>query len=236
MDMHNPCLIKRMFVLAWVTCNETCTYGKVSWRDPILMFMLTMITKSRLIALLLLSFIITIQSYGMSVFADNDDDPSTFQLGDLRACSVQEKNIQGSTIIGTILADICQGTDHSETILGLQDNDVLSGNGGDDIIEGGDGDDKIFGNAGDDLLQGNIGDDKIDGGGRNDVLIGGEGDDILSGEEGDDILYGVIGNDIMRGGPGANEFICGEGIDTILDYNPAQGDVISNDCEVVNTL
>ena len=200
------------------------------------MFMLTMITKSRLIALLLLSFIITIQSHGMSVFADNDDDPSTFQLGDLRTCTVQEKNIQGSTIIGTISVDICQGTDHSETILGLQDNDVLSGNGGDDIIEGGDGDDKIFGNAGDDLLQGNIGDDKIDGGGRNDVLIGGEGDDILSGEDGDDILYGVIGNDIMRGGLGANEFVCGEGIDTILDYNPAQGDVISNDCEIVNTL
>ena len=49
-------------------------------------------------------------------------------------------------------------------------------------------------------------------------------------------MYGVIGNDIMRGGPGANEFICGDGVDTVLDYSPAKGDVISNDCEVVNNI
>jgi hypothetical protein len=38
----------------------------------------------------------------MLVFADNDDEdePSTFQLGDLHACTIQEKNIQGRTIIG----------------------------------------------------------------------------------------------------------------------------------------
>jgi Ca2+-binding RTX toxin-like protein len=65
-------------------------------------------------------------------------------------------------------------------------------------------------------------------------LIGGDEDDILSGDDGDDILYGVIGNDIMRGGTGANEFVCGEGVDTVLDYNPSQGDVISNDCEIVS--
>ena len=35
--------------------------------------------------------------------------------------------------------------------------------------------------------------------------------------------------------PGANEFVCGDGVDTILDYNPAQGDIISNDCEIINT-
>jgi hypothetical protein len=45
-------------------------------------------------------------------------------------------------------------------------------------------------------------------------------------------LYGVTGNDIVRGGPGPNEFICGDGIDTILDYDPAQGDIKSNDCEI----
>lgn len=83
----------------------------------------------------------------MVVFADNDDndnEPSTLQLSDLRTCTVQERNIQGRTIIGTMFADVCQGTDHSETILGLQDNDVLSGNGGDDIIEGNEGNDKIW--------------------------------------------------------------------------------------------
>ena len=111
--------------------------------------------------------------------------------------------------------------------MGLQDNDILSGRGGDDIVKANDGDDKILGYAGDDVLQGDSGDDKIDGGGRNDVL---------KGEDGDDILYGVTGNDIMRRGHGANEFICGDGIDTILDYNPAQGDIISNDCEIVGRI
>jgi Ca2+-binding RTX toxin-like protein len=72
-------------------------------------------------------------------------------------------------------------------------------------------------------LQGNIGNGKIDEGGRNDIL-GGDEDDILSGEDEDDILYCVIGNDIMRGGTDANEFVCGEGVDTVLDYNPSQGD------------
>jgi Ca2+-binding RTX toxin-like protein len=70
---------------------------------------------------------------------------------------------------------------------------------------------------------------------RNDVIIGGDGDDILSGEDGDDRLFGDIGNDILKGGAGANEFVCGDGVDTVLNYNPAQGDVISNDCEIVNT-
>jgi Ca2+-binding RTX toxin-like protein len=189
------------------------------------------------ITILSLIFIELITSV-TNIWADNDDgndDPNPRQLGNLRTCTIQEENIQGQTIIGTILADVCRGTQWSETILGLQDNDVLSGEAGDDIVLGGEGDDKIFGNAGDDLLQGNLEDDKIDGGGRNDVLIGGDGDDILSGEDGDDRLFGDVGNDILRGGAGANEFVCGDGVDTVLDYNPAKGDVISNDCEIVNT-
>jgi hypothetical protein len=59
---------------------------------------------------------------------------------------------------------------------------------------------------------------------------------IFSEEDGNDVLYGVIGNDIMRGGLGANEFICGTDVDTVLGYNPAKGDIISNDCEIVNTV
>ena len=46
-----------------------------------------------------------------------------------------EKISKDAQIIGTAFADVCQGTDHSETILGLQDNDILSGNGSDDIVE-----------------------------------------------------------------------------------------------------
>jgi hypothetical protein len=40
----------------------------------------------------------------------------------------------------------------------------------------------------------------------------------------------------MKGGEGANDFICGEGIDTVLDYDPGQGDTLSNDCEVVHRI
>jgi Ca2+-binding RTX toxin-like protein len=63
--------------------------------------------------------------------------------------------------VGTIFADICQRTDHSETILGLQDNDILSCRGDDDIVKGNDGDDKILGYVGDDVLHGDSGDDKM---------------------------------------------------------------------------
>ncbi len=196
----------------------------------------------------LLVIVLTAYPSISNTVADDDNDLNFQQLGDLRTCTVQEKNIQGRVIVGTIFADICEGTDNSETIIGLQDNDVLSGEGGDDIIQGNEGDDKILGNAGDDLLQGNEEDDKIDGGGRNDVLVGGGGDDILSGEDGDDKLYGeasnivlrgidiLQGNDILKGGPGADEFVCGGGVDTVLDYNPNEGDTISSDCENVNTV
>jgi hypothetical protein len=30
-------------------------------------------------------------------------------------------------------------------------------------------------------------------------------------------------------------FVCGEGVDTVLDYNPSQGNVIPNDCEIVSS-
>jgi hypothetical protein len=73
-----------------------------------------------------------------NIWADNrndNDDPNPRQLSDLRTCTIQEENIQGRTIIGTILADVCRGTQHSEAILGLQDNDVLSGEAGDQVIK-----------------------------------------------------------------------------------------------------
>ncbi|MGC2483658.1 MAG: hypothetical protein WA398_07840, partial [Nitrososphaeraceae archaeon] len=49
---------------------------------------------------LLLMFINTVQPYSMLISAENDnDDPTTFQLGNLRTCTIQETNIQGRTII-----------------------------------------------------------------------------------------------------------------------------------------
>ena len=154
----------------------------------------------------------------------------------LEPCTIDEENVNGPTLVGTLGPNVCIGTDHSETILLFADDDRAYAEGGDDIVMGGLNDDIIFGNGGEDLLNGNFGNDKIDGGGRNDILIGADDDDILSGEDGDDTLFGEIGNDILKGGPGADEFICGALIDTVLDYTPSQGDTLSNDCEIVNTL
>jgi Ca2+-binding RTX toxin-like protein len=158
------------------------------------------------------------------------------QIETLNYCTPDEENVNGPTIVGTVGPDLCIGTDHSETILLFADDDRAYAEGGDDIVMGGANDDLIFGNGGEDLLNGNFGNDKIDGGGRNDILIGADDDDILSGEDGDDTLFGEIGNDILKGGLGADKFICGPLIDTVLDYTPSQGDTLSNDCEMVNTI
>ena len=47
-------------------------------------------------------------------------------------------------------------------------------------------------------------------------------------------LPNVIGgeeDDLLTGGKGANRFTCGGGEDTITDYNEAEGDTKSADCE-----
>ena len=198
------------------------------------------------ILLLLLPLIIIIQP---NILVWSDNKGNSRQLESLRTCTTEQNgDINGPIIMGTPQEDTCIGTDRSETIIVLAADDTAYGNGGDDIVMGNLDNDKIFGNGGEDLLQGNIGDDKIYGGSRNDVLIGGGGstiggegptigggNDILSGEDGNDKLYGDLGNDILKGGPGVDDFICGNGVDTILDYDPAKGDTISNDCEIVNT-
>ncbi len=79
----------------------------------------------------------------------------------------------------------------------------------------------IFNASGADILTIN-GTDGID-------LIYGDGDDILIGNGGDDVIDGNSGNDSMTGGTGADTFILnapGNGVDTITDYNQAEGDVL----------
>jgi Ca2+-binding RTX toxin-like protein len=52
----------------------------------------------------------------------------------------------------------------------------------------------------------------------NSVKIGGNGNDT--------IFSAGNCNDELTGGKGADKFTCGEGNDTILDYNPKEGDII----------
>jgi Ca2+-binding RTX toxin-like protein len=56
----------------------------------------------------------------------------------------------------------------------------------------------------------------------------------LSGGDGDDKLFVSTGNNVMQGGEGADQLNCGDGVDTVLDYHPSQGDVINADCEIAN--
>jgi Ca2+-binding RTX toxin-like protein len=59
------------------------------------------------------------------------------------------------------------------------------------------------------------------------VKIGGNGNDTL--------LSAGKCNDDLTGGKGADKFTCGEGNDTIRDYNPKEGDIILDrqNCEKI---
>ena len=55
----------------------------------------------------------------------------------------------------------------------------------------------------------------------------------MVGGPGDDHLFGGPGDDQLKGNKGADYFNCETGIDEVKDYNPAQGDFIENNCEIV---
>jgi Ca2+-binding RTX toxin-like protein len=44
-------------------------------------------------------------------------------------------------------------------------------------------------------------------------------------------VIGGDGDDLLTGGEGAQRFVCGGGEDTISDYNEAEGDTKTEDCE-----
>jgi Ca2+-binding RTX toxin-like protein len=75
----------------------------------------------------------------------------------------------------------------------------------------------------------------IDGTPKADTINGFDGNDKLFGKSGDDTLDGGNGNDEIHGGPGADTFRCSPGPgDVVEDYNPEEGDTVSDDCEIIN--
>ncbi len=77
--------------------------------------------------------------------------------------------------------------------------------------------------------------DVINGQGGNDRIDGKSGNDHLRGGAGNDTLIGGAGNDVLTGGAGADRFLYNTsaafsasaiGVDTISDFNRAQGDKI----------
>ncbi|MDJ0572078.1 MAG: calcium-binding protein [Pleurocapsa sp. MO_192.B19] len=102
----------------------------------------------------------------------------------------------------------------------------INGGGGDDTLNirdlTGTDVDKVVFNGGD-------GNDYFDASHTHvDVMAyGDEGNDSLTGGSGNDLLEGGNGNDTLMGGEGADTFVLGfDGIDTIADFNFAEGDTI----------
>ncbi|HJU33522.1 MAG TPA: hypothetical protein VJ695_00215, partial [Nitrososphaera sp.] len=79
---------------------------------------------------------------------------------------------------------------------------------------------------------GDRGNDKIVAGDTGIEAHGGSEDDMLIGNEGDsNRLFGDDGNDRLTGGTSTDSFDCGPGIDTITNFNAAEGDTKTADCE-----
>lgn len=130
----------------------------------------------------------------------------------------------GDTISGNGVANLLQGNDGNDSILGLADADTLEGGAGADTLDGGDGDDSIdagsgndvaLGGAGADIIDGGEGNDSLDGGDAGDTLLGGAGNDTILGGDGDDTIAAGDGNDSVLAGPGQDTVTGGEGNDTI---------------------
>jgi Ca2+-binding RTX toxin-like protein len=161
---------------------------------------------------------------------DNDNVPplaNGLPAKDLCVKCENRKNVlQGEGLI--------VGTDHEDFIQGSTLNDQIFGKDVMDIIFADLGIDRVYGGSGGDTIEGGPGNDQLFGEGADDQLFGGFDDDLIVGGSGNNHLFGDIGNDVLKGGEnsGANYFDCGEGIDIIIDFNPAKGDVTAGNCEI----
>lgn len=132
---------------------------------------------------------------------------------------------EDDVIYGSKRNDRIYGDGGNDYLYGLAGNDELYGGTGNDWLYGGTGDDWLFGQEGDDHLFGEDGADKVIGGLGNDILDGGAGNDTLLGYEGVDQATGGSGGDIFEFTAAADSNAA-QGIDTILDFNPGEGDFV----------
>jgi Ca2+-binding RTX toxin-like protein len=127
--------------------------------------------------------------------------------------------------------DEVYGEEGNDQLRGGEGDDKIDGGKGNDIIHGEDGDDKIKGGEGADRISGGLGNDQLKGERGDDRIFGGDGDDLLDGGDGNDALLGGGGNDVMIGGFGHDTFVCDK-FDTIVDFDPYEGDEIIGSCSV----
>jgi serralysin len=183
-------------------------------------------------------------------------DPNFFYLTPNGDSAELAKGLLSNTPGGLLALngdDFVRGSEDAEAINGNAGSDVLIGGFGNDTLWGGQDYDILYGEQGNDLINGNQGADVVYGGTGNDFIRGGQGNDALLGDSGNDILIGDSGIDRLWGGEGADLFVIRREAgatsrefgsdqprpigtfpspldevpaDFILDYNPAQGDVI----------
>ena len=146
---------------------------------------------------------------------EQDAVQELYGLNIIRGKGMIEGTNKGDFIVGSLLADTVIGKDGDDEIQTFLDIDQVYAGDGDDTIQGGLDGDQLFGQNGEDNL------------------VGGLDDDLVVGGPGDDHLFGGLGDDQLKGNKGADYFNCGEDVDEVKDYNPAQGDIIESDCEIV---
>jgi Ca2+-binding RTX toxin-like protein len=125
--------------------------------------------------------------------------------------------IAGSSSNSQAWADLIEGTDLNDSLVGTPGDDLINSKGGEDE---------------------NIGDSENDDGFGNDIIVSGEREDtnegdasILEDSSGNDIIVSGEDDDTNSGSEGSNIFVCGEGEDTVEDFNPGEGDIATPDCE-----
>jgi Ca2+-binding RTX toxin-like protein len=92
---------------------------------------------------------------------------------DLEEAGSTSNDPQGLNLVGTVAADILNGSQQDDTLFGLGANDTLNGFSGNDFLDGGEGDDTLFGGLGSDTLVGGTGSDIF-------KFISGDGSDVIT--------------------------------------------------------
>jgi Ca2+-binding RTX toxin-like protein len=144
-----------------------------------------------------------------------------------------DDEIRGTSECGLSLGRVFGGAGNDRII---SPDDFTRGGSGNDVIEFWDCSGVAYGDSGNDEMRG--GDIPVE-------LHGGDGDDVLRsleggrlfGDDGDDTLHGGVVDTTLTGGKGADRFICGSGSSSsnaiITDFNTAEGDTRTPDCENV---
>ena len=148
--------------------------------------------------------------------------------------------IAGSSSNSQAWADLIEGTDLNDSLVGTPGDDLINSKGGEDEnigdseIDDGFGNDIILSGEGDDFNHGDTLDNDAHG---NDIILSGEEDtnegdaSILGDSSGNDIIVSGEDDDTNSGSEGSDIFVCGEGEDTVEDFNPGEGDIATPDCE-----